>query len=216
MAAGIIGHRVIANTSMPLLEGAPTAAGVTEKKFVLEADTMLISLYVAEITSGQLDVELYTVGRDGHELQVVKFPSITGPTTELLMKKAAVALSNMRLVVTYTGACRYSIIGKGLSLGETSVDILAPTQIVASQLTLTTTPTAIIPLSLEDRKGVVIKNNSDKKILYVGGTLSEANSTTGWPISPGETLAADVAAGQTIYGVASDNTVDVRILEAGA
>lgn len=197
-----------------LVSETTPGAGTTEKTFSTDADSLLASLYVTSVT-GTLDVVLYTYTEDGKEVEAIRFPQITGPTSELLIRKAAAIVSNMRLQVTYTGICKYEVRARGISAGETSVRISSPANATASSTTVTSSPDLLIPISLTDRNGLCIRNWNTTGVMYIGFTLAQATPANGYPVAPREQFAMDLEAGATLYAVSDGSDIDVRIIEAG-
>ena len=151
---------------------------------------------------------------EGEEVPVITFPDITAPTSELLLKKAAVGLSNMKLCITHTGDAEVSVYGKGLTAGEASVRVLGASSIKTSQVDATSAGTLLVPAALTDRAGMVVKNYSGTATLYLGESLAASVAANGYPLSPGEAMGIDIAAGVELYGRSSGVDIDVRILEA--
>lgn len=211
------------NTTIPLPVGKTTPLlrvehpeqGGWEVFFSLDADSVLMSLYVGSIASGSLDITVYTYAEEGKEVSIITFPSISGPTGELLLRKAAATMSNIRVVVTATGPVVFDLRARGISAGETSVKIQSAADLSTSQLTVGTTPLSILPSVLTDRQGVVIRNWSTTDTLYVAESIAKATSVVGYPLGPGESIGIDITAGQVLYGVAQPTSVDVRIMQAG-
>lgn len=192
-----------------------TSAGTRIEYFSVEADSVLISLF-AEVVSGTLDVSVYTLTEEGKELQVITFPTLNAPTSELLLKKAAAVMSRIKVVATYSGASTFEVRARAIGAGETSVKILGASQAKASQLTVGIIPTPLFPVSLTDRAGMIVKNNGTTAILYIGYSIAETASGIGYPIGPGESLGIDLGSGSTIYGRASTGTIDVRLMESAS
>jgi hypothetical protein len=116
MAAAGVNTRVTSHYSVSLLEEANTpVARVVSRDFVLEADAILVSLYAEQLVSGTLQVRLFTVGKQGQELEVITFPPITGPTANLILRRSAVVMSNMRLEVSHPAGCTYSVVARGIT-----------------------------------------------------------------------------------------------------
>jgi hypothetical protein len=184
--------------------------------FDIQSDTVLLSLYVPEVTD-TVQVTAYTVG-DGQDpvqlLEIIKFPEITAPLSGLLLRKAALALDTIRVRVVTTGAAKVQVRAKAIATGEATVQVRGQTVATNESTSASTTAGILIAAELEDRAGLIIKNNNLSGILYIGfdNTLSTAN---GYPLAPGESLGMAIAAGQDIYGLASAGTIDVRILQAG-
>lgn len=193
---------------------SPTTGGSEVYEFSLDSEAVLISLFVAA-TSGDVNVSVNTEGAQGQDVEVIVFPTITAPTSELLLRKTASVLRKVRVYITYTGACTYDIRARGVSGGASSFKILGNSNILMSQIDASTTPIALIPASLTDRASVAIKNYNTTGVLFLGGTAGEADPTIGWPVGPQESYVVDVSAGQEIYGRSDAGTIDVRLSETG-
>jgi len=182
-----------------------------------DADAILVSLYV-ETVSGDLDVALYTQTEEGKDLLITQFPTVSAPTANLLLKKGATIINQIRVEVTTTAAATFELYARGVGTGESSVRILGPSVARASQTTIPAVATLIIPASLTDRSGLVIKNNNPLggAIMYIGFTALEATAVSGYPISAGESLGMDLSSGVTVYGISASGTTDIRLLEAGS
>lgn len=198
----------------PLLRVETPTTSTWEITFSLDADSVLFSLYVGSLSSGSLSVTAYTVADVGQEIQIVSFPTITGPTANLLLRKAAVSLSNVRVSVVSTGPVTLDLRARGISSGETSVKIDSAGSITTNQLTVGTTPLSLFASALTDRNGVVIRNWGNVT-LYIAETSAKATPALGYPIGGQESLGIDIQAGQVIYGAVASGSTDVRTMEAG-
>lgn len=190
------------------------SAGSQSRIFTLDSDTFQTSLFVASIT-GSLSITISTLTQEGREKEVISYDNITSASTQLDLRKAATAMGVVKVVAVYTGPCSFELRAKGLSSGETSAKILSANVAKASQITVYTSPVILLAAALSDRKGVIVKNNSNNGTLYVGFSQAQASSTVGYPLGKGEALSLDVGAGATLWGVASTGLIDVRIIEAG-
>lgn len=202
-----------------LLDESPTAAGILRKPFTTDAETVLVFVYATSI-SGTMTVKAYTyVGHESEDknIEVIDFGTLTGSEANtLIVKKSGAITQQMFIEVETDDAAEYQVWVRGVSTGETSVKILGSDNATASQTNVGTTPVALIPSSLTDRDGTVVKNNNSAAgILYLGFTVAETTAANGYPLGVQEALGIDVAAGVTIYGVADAGTIDVRILESG-
>lgn len=205
-----------AGKSLLVIEDSPSAAGSQAIQFALKSDSVLISLFVTS-TTGTLDVEVYTFASSDYTKRrlVSSFPGITSPTTDLLVRQPSICMGNIEVVVTYSDACSFEIRARGITVGASSTKILGSTGFKASQTNIPTTPTIVIAASLEDRDGLILKNNNNSEILYIAESAVAANTATAYPLANGESLGIDIAAGVEIWGIASAGTIDVRILESG-
>lgn len=214
--------------STPLQPGAqarifvmsPTAAGTQTAVVTTEADTILISLFAASVT-GTLDVSVYNIvgpaqtGGQTRRSLAFAFPQLTATTTDLLLRRASVTTEQVEIEVTYSGACEFELWARAVYGGATDARILGAASLRVSQVTVGVLPTILIPASLTDRSGIVIKNWSAATDLYVGESAAKADVSVGYPLAARDGLAVDLAAGQAIWGVAATGTVDVRLGESG-
>lgn len=197
-----------------LISESPTQAGSKTESIGIDSDSVLVSLFVTSIT-GTIDVTVYTEVDTGQESEIISFPQINSSTANLLIRKAALSMDRVRVEAVYTGACEYSVRVRGIGAGEASVKIQGQSNASASQSNVGTSAQIVIPSTLDDRVGLVLKNNSASGTLYIGFTMAEASLGNAYPLAPGESLGMDLAAGQAIYGLSSSGTIDVRILQAG-
>lgn len=202
-------------TQERLLKESPTQAGSISREGSIQSDSLLVTLWVDSVTSGALDVSVYTLTDNGKELLLFSFPQITAPSTELLLKKSGVSMQRFRIQATYTGACSYEVYVRAIEgAGESNVRIVGPANLETSQIDIPNTPTVLIPAALADRIGVTIKNFAGGAVLYVSESSGKLPAQA-WPITPGEVWSLDVAAGAVIYGESSGATLDVRLAQAG-
>lgn len=198
-----------------VFDGTVTGAGVLERRETLEADTVLVSLWVRSLPAGSLTVRVYTYTTTGEETEVLAFPVVSAPTVDLLLRKAALAMGNLRIEVTHTGTCTFQLVAKGLATGEASVKILGAESLRVTQVDVTTTPVLLVPASLEDRSGILVKHWGTVGDLYLGESAAASALSVGFPLAPRDALAIDLAAGVALYGRASAGTIDVRLVEGG-
>lgn len=199
-----------------VLDLEETDAGTKTEKFVIEADSILVSLFASTVDA-ELDVVVSTYTESGKEVDIITFPQLTASTTNLVIRKAAATMSNIIVRATYTGAATFEVRARGIGTGEASVRILAANEAKASQTDVGTSAQLLVGAALNDRAGLVVKNNNETagQKLYLGFTLAEATAATGYPLGPLEALGIDVAAGQEVYAIGT-TTIDVRILEASS
>ena len=83
-------------------------------------------------------------------------------------------------------------------------------QIKCSNITVTTSATAMPTTSLSGRVTMAVRNNG-AAVIYLGhAAVSTAN---GYPLAAGAEIGLDVGPQVIIYGIVATGTVDVRILE---
>lgn len=180
-----------------------------------DSEAVLVSLFV-NTTAGDVDVSVFTEGATGHDVEVITFPTISAPSTELLLRKSAAILRKIRIHVTTTGAAEFEIRARGASAAASSVIIEGSASFQVSQADVTTTAGVLISAGLQDRRGILIRNNSaGAQILYLAETLAKATTAVGYPIPNGGNMTIDLQAGSAIYAVADSGSIDVRIVEVG-
>lgn len=214
---------VIKKYNSPLPQGkelevfnlSPTAAGSEEAILTLDADTVLASVQVTAVT-GTVDIEVFTETPEEQQVKVIDFPTISAPTTDLLLRKAAAVMARIRVKVSFTGACTFVVRVRGIGTGEASVRLLGSSDAIASQKDITTgTAQLLITAAIVDRAGMVVKNFNTSGTVYIGFSTTEATTANGYPIGPQESLGLDVASGVEVYATADVGTIDMRIMEAG-
>lgn len=189
---------------------------IWESFLTIESDSVLVSVFVSSLAAGSLNVEVLTETESGREVQIIQFPEITGPTSELLLRKAAISLSSVRVRAVTTGTCTFEIRARAIAAGSASVKIESATSWSVTQTSVTTTPAGLLGVSLNDRSGILVKNYQGGGVLFIAESLAKIGSGDSYPLQTGESLAMDLAAGQDVYAVASSGSIDVRIIEAGA
>lgn len=193
-------------------------AGTYRYVIGIDTDAIFSSLYVETVNSGTLDISVITYSGDYSEdkvAEVFSFPTLSAPTGELILKKGAAVMSWVEFVVTSTGTTSYELYVKGVSSGESTVKISGSTDAVATaQGILGGMPVLLIPISLTDRSGLIVKNYTSGGILYIGFSSAQANPSTGYPLIYGESMGMDLAGGATLYGYGT-TPIDVRVIEGG-
>lgn len=204
-------------TQERFLTDAPTAAGTTTKDGSIDSDSLLVTLWVDSVTSGTLSLTVYTLTDEDKVKDIINFPTVSAPSTELLLRKAAISLQRFRIVATYTGGCEYEVYVRAISSGgESSARILGSSNWRVSQVTVGVTPQVLIASSLEDRSGVLVKNWSATANVFIAESGASSTPGVGYPLAPKDALALDIAAGAAVYGVSDVPGADLRIVEAGA
>lgn len=199
-----------------LISEVTQGSGSTSKDGVIQSDSLLCTLWVDQVSSGTLDVSVYTMTDFGKEVLLFSFPTISAPTTNLLLKKSGISMARFRVVATYTGGCTYEIYVRAIEgAGESNVRILGSGQLQTSAATVTETPAVLIPSSLVDRNGISFLSYSGTGILFISEDISKLPDQA-WPVYPGGGWSLDITAGVTLYAVSSAGTLDIRIAQSGA
>lgn len=203
-------------TQERLVSETTAAAGSTSREGSIQSDSLIATVWVNSVTSGNLSISFYTLTDNGKELLLFSFPVLSSGSVDLLLKKAGISMQRFRMVATYTGVCSYEVYVRAVEgAGESSVKIVGADTLETSQITVPTAATLLIPVSLVDRNGLIIKNWNTSGSLYIADSALEATVAEGYPIAAGEALSIDIAGGVEVYGIASAGTIDVRILQAG-
>lgn len=194
-----------------------TGPGTTVRDGSLLADSLMISVWVPSITSGDLTITVYNLTDFGDEVELMVFPTVSGPTTDIYLKKLKLSSPNYRVKAVYTGTCTYEIQAKAVTgSGETTVTMTGNSSWTVGQATIDNTVQLLIPAALNDRRGIIIKNYSTGgQVVFVGESMTSATPTTGWPIPPNESFAVDLASGAEVYIVSTAAGADIRYAQAG-
>lgn len=202
-------------TQERLIQETTLAAGVTSREGSVQTDSLLVTLWVDSVTSGDLTIRVYTLTDTGKELELFFFPTVSAPTTSLLLKKAGVSLQRFRVVATYSGVCKYEVYVRAIEgAGESNVKMVGSANLETSAVSVTTTPAVLIASSLVDRNGLSILNYSGGGTLFISEDISKLPAQA-WPVAAGGGWSLDVTAGVTIYAVSSAGTLDVRVAQSG-
>lgn len=192
-----------------------TGSGSTVREGSIQSDSLLATVWVDSVTTGDLSISVYTLTDNGKEVLLFSFPTISASTTELLLKKSGVTMQRFRVVVTYTGICQYEVYVRAIEgAGESNVRIVGPANLVTSAVSVSTAPSILLSSSLTDRNGITIKNYIGSGTVFLSESLAKLPADA-WPLGPGEVWFLDIASGVTIYAVSSAGTNDVRVAEAG-
>lgn len=195
---GPLGSPIPVGKTFPVLSDAPIASGSASRMFGVDADGILVSVFVPNVT-GSVDVIVDTLGEDGSERNVITFPSITSPTAELVFRTAVNILSRIRVTVNYTGSCEYQIRARGISRGGAAADD-APITVDLSPLTVTNPSISNVTLSLANTEQAIVlpagvkryslkaRNDARLQLSYISG---ESNVEF-WTIWAGNVETEDV------------------------
>ena len=203
-------------TQVRLLNEATSGAGTEVREGSVQSDSLLVTLFVSGVSSGDLDVVVHTLTDSGKEVDIITFPTISAPTTSLLLKKSAVTMQRFKVTATFTGACTFEVYVRAMmGSGESSVRLIGAANLETDAVTIGTTPTVLVPATLVDRNGLSFINYSGAGTLFVSEDITKLPNEA-WPIPPSGGWSLDIASGVTIYAVSSSGNLDVRIAQSGA
>ena len=191
-----------------------TTAGKKTSYITTESDTVLTALFCEELT-GTLDVRVYAMTRPNHQVLLYSYPTITGPTPDLLLQTTPVTTNSVRVVAEWTGPCKFELFGRAVGGGTSNTRVIASDRILTDQQTVDTTPVVLSAASLSDGIAFEVTNWSQNgAVLYISTDITKTTEELGYPIAPGASRSISVKAGQTWYVVSSKNGADLRIMEA--
>lgn len=198
-----------------LFNETSTGPGSLSREVSSQSDSILITLWCAALT-GTLTVTAYTLTDTGKEVAILTFPVISAPTSILVLKRAPVIASRVRVEAVYTGIAQYEIYARAINSGLVETKIVGSTNISATTVIVgSVTPVNIIPAALTDRSGIVIKNWSTSQTVYLAESSAAATLAAGYPLAPKDALAIDLSAGVGIYMISDAPGADIRILQSG-
>lgn len=200
-----------------VLFDSPTASGSKQVDISVQSDAVMVTLFATSVT-GTLDVEVFAITNEtnsGEEALLFSFPQLSAATTNLLLRRSSITTSAVRIRVTYSNGCSYSIHARAVGSASSDTRILGASNLEVSQVTVGTGAVILIPAALVDRSGLVIKNWSATQTIYIAESQVKATSSTGWPLAPKDGLAVDVSAGVEVWAVSDAVGADVRLAEVG-
>lgn len=185
------------------------------KTIDVQSSGVLLSLFVQSL-SGTLDVNVYTLTRAGEEKLIDTFPTISAPTTELILRKQIEVHNHMRVEVITSDAAVFDIRAKGVEAGVSSVTIQGAGTWSVENETITTKQ-LLLAADLEDRNGLLIRNANFSGIEILRVAESEAKLDAGIYASvlPGESIQPDLRAGSEIWAESSGAAIRVEVIEIG-
>lgn len=198
-----------------LFKEANAPADTWDTYLQIESDSILVSVFVDSITSGDLEVTVYTLTEEGKEVPIISFPTLSVPTVELLLRKAAISLSNVRVRAVTSGVSSFEVRARAVNAGTSSVKIEGATIWSVDKIAVGGTPVDLFGTSFVDRSGLLIKNYQGGGTLFLAESAQKLIDSKGYPLGSGESLAMDLAAGQAVFGESDGPTLDVRLAEAG-
>lgn len=204
-----------------MLRESPAAAATFDVVFTNQADAVLLTLFVNS-TDGDVDVRLFNITQGGpadpkaaQESQVLSFPTVSAPTTTLLIQVAPVTTSRVRLKVTTTAAADFEIQARAINGGASNTRVISSSSIRTDQKVVNTGPAQeIISPTLTDQIGFMIRNwSSNGANIYWSTDPLKAVPSLGWPLSPGDVSSISVRGGQAIYASSDIDGADLRLVE---
>lgn len=194
---------------------SPLASGSIERQVSLETDAVLVTLFATTV-AGTLNVSVYaTTADDGRESLLFSFPQLNAATTNLLLRRSSVTTKRVRIVVSYSDACTYEIYARAVFAGTSDTRILGASGFEVDKQIVNTTNITLIPSTLVDRSGLLVKNWSNTQTIFIAESSAKLTAGKGYPLAPKDALALDVSAGVTVWAVSDIAGADVRIAQSG-
>jgi hypothetical protein len=211
-------HLLHPGVQFRVLNESPSTSGSKSASINIQSDAVLVTLFASSVV-GTLDLRVWAHTQDnppsGEEALLFEFPQLSAATTNLLLRRSSISTASIRIEAIYSDACAYSVHVRAVSSGSSDTRILGASELEVSQQTVNTGAILLIPSSLVDRSGLVIKNWSNTQTVYIGETLAKAAIGIGYPLGPKDALALDVNAGVEVYAIADAAGADLRIAQAG-
>jgi hypothetical protein len=99
---------------LQLAKESITSANTCTYAFSLDAEAALLSIFVSA-TTGDVNVQVFTEGSDGTIANLYTFPTISSPTSELILKQIVPPLRKLRVKVTCTDTATFELRARGVS-----------------------------------------------------------------------------------------------------
>lgn len=189
--------------------------------FINQADSILLTLFVNS-SAGDVNVQLFGITQGGpadsstpHEVQILSFPTVTGPTTTLLIQIASVTTHRLRLKASTTAAANFEVQARAINGGASTTRVVTSSSIRTDQKNVNTgVPQEIISASLTDQIGFMIRNwSSNSANIFWSTDISKATPTEGYPLAPGDVASISVRGGQAVYASSDVDGADLRMVE---
>lgn len=215
--------RIKHSDQQSVLRRDTTEAGSADVDFIVQSDSVLTTLF-AEVLTGTLDVSVYAITVGGpadptpaHEVLLYSFPQISAPSADLLIQTAAATTERVRVKAVWTGEAKFDIQARAINGGTSTTRVVTAGSVEMDQTEINTgTPQIIIPASLQDSVGFMLRNwSSNGAIIYVAETEAKAVPAKGWPLGPGDVIDVSVKAGQAYYASSTVDGADLRIVKGG-
>jgi hypothetical protein len=202
-----------------ILAETTTAAGTTSKEGVIQSDSLLCTLWVDSVSSGSLDVSVYTLTDTGKEALLFSFPTALAATPSLVLRQSSVSMSRFIVRATYTGVCQYEVYVRAVSGASSTTSPSGPAPVAANQITqdtvvVSSTPTELYTgASRSSLRRLVRVYNSGTQTCYLGPAgVTSSGADIGEPLPPLESLTytlGDVG----LYAVVASGTCNLLITE---
>lgn len=196
-----------------------TASGSADAIVVVQSDSILVTLFATTV-GGTVDVEVYAITQGGpgtsdpaHEALLFAFPQLSAPSGSLLLQTAAATTARVRVKATWTGAAKFDVNARAINGGSSNTRVVAATTAVTDAMSVNTgTPQILIPPSLVDGIGFLVKNwSSNGALIYISEDPTKIPSQA-WVLTPGETFDISVKGGQTWFAASSIDGANLRIV----
>lgn len=200
-----------------VLKEKPAGASTKSEFFDVDSTGVLISLFV-ESVSGALDINVYTFTKQGHRKLIDSFPTVSAPTSELLIRKQIEVFDHVEVEVITTDAACYEIRAKGTESGLASVSIVGAGDWQVTNVSVAASPMLIIGAGLTARTGLLLRNTNfgTGDILQVAESAAKLTGGIYASVLPGESIQPDLDAGNEVWGQSSTgNSIRIEIVEVG-
>lgn len=213
--------KISQGVQLSVLRRDEPTAGFADVVFDVQSDSLLTTLF-AEVLTGTLDVAVYAITQGGpadsapaHERQLYSFPTISAPSTDLLLQTAAATTARVRVKASWTGACKFDVQARAINGGTAKTQVITANAVTTNNIIINSgTPQILVPAALVDNIGFQVRNwSSNGAVVYVSETQANAVPARGWPLGPGDVLSISVKGGQTWYASSTVDGADLRILE---
>lgn len=161
-----------------LFTGAVTGPTTIERKFINQADSLLLTLFVNS-TAGDVTVRIYALNQGGpnsteadQKLLLFTFPVISAPTTELVVNTVSVTAAELLLVIETTADADLEVQGRAINGGASNVRVVTAGNAFTDQKTINSgVAQVIIPPTLTSGIGFMCRNwSSNGAVIYLSET----------------------------------------------
>lgn len=182
-------------TQERILTEATAGAGITSREGSIRSDSLLATLWVNSVTSGTLDVSVYTLTDTGKEILLCTFPTQSAPSVNLMLRTPSMAsMQRFRIQAVYTGVCDYEIYVRAVT-GSTSSG--AASHVIVDNTPLDVNVTNTVNVNVVPLTGSVVASRFDEALAVASGATQTILTYTVPPTKVAYLLRAEMS-GTTI------------------
>lgn len=166
---------LIAGRNNKVIEERTTGAGQAIYDDLISKDTLQIMLQVESVTSGNLNVSVYSVANTGTTL-LFQLPQVSAGQSNVTLKGAGTPASRFRVIVTYTGTCSYAVYARNID--RVSADTSLEDKTLSNAVFAVTTNDITSGAASTENPQLLIRNTSTTRKMRIYQILTSTCVST--------------------------------------